>query len=166
MSARTAALALAVWVAVAGTGCSDGDDEAGAPTTTEATTTTPAPTTSTTAPSTTTITVATTTTTAPEGPVTAPDVLAADGITTAEDAAVFVVTSWISGDRAAASRHADARALDSLFGSPAPAADTIELIECDSADLVRFDCFFAAEGEIIIIGVDRLRVVDAEIDND
>ncbi|HUW01896.1 MAG TPA: hypothetical protein VMW08_06075 [Acidimicrobiales bacterium] len=163
MSARTAALALALCIAIAGAGCSD-DDEAAAPTTTEATTTTTAA--PTTAAPTTSTTAATTTTTESEVASTSPDALAADGIQTAEDAAVFVVTSWIAGDRAAASRHAEAGALDSLFSSPAPAADTIELIECDSADLVRFDCFFAAEGEIIIIGVDRLRVVDAEIDND
>ena len=113
MSARIAALAVALCIAIAGAGCSGGDDEAGSPTTAEATTTTTEiPTTTATEATTTTTAAATTTTTESEGPATSPDVLAADGIQSAEDAAVFVVTSWIGGDRAAASRHAEAGALD------------------------------------------------------
>ncbi len=169
VSARHHLAVLCVSMAVIAAACSSGGDEDAAPTTstTAATTTstTEATTTTTEATTTTSTTVAeTTTTTAQEGPVTPPDVLAADGITTPEDASVFVVTSWIAGDRDSASRHAEPTALDRLFAATPPAAETLELIECDTADLIRYDCFFTANGRIIIIGVERLRIIEASID--
>lgn len=160
MIAPTPSTIIAIVVAVTVAACSGGGGDDASPTTASTVTvTTQSPTTA--AP-----TTATTSTTSPDRPVTPPDVLAADGIASAEDAAVFVVTSWIAGDREEAARHAEVAALDTLFDAPPPAADAIELIECDTADLERYDCFFTADGRIIVIGVDRVRVVEASLDSD
>lgn len=130
-------------------GCGDDGEPAADPTTTVSATSSS---TASTASSSTSTTASSTTSTL--------DAAAADGISSPEDAAVFVLTAWIDGDREAASRHADDDVVDVLFSFDPPDAAELELATCDSADLERFDCFLVAAGTIYVVGVEDLRVVE------